>query len=96
MMTEPPTGGFLLERVIMPIKERFSELWTKIALGVSGATTAIGALSLNEMAALIGIVCTVSVSIYSIYSKRKHLKIAQEIAKRSAMCATCDKVQSED
>lgn len=78
----------------MPIKERVADLWTKIALFISSSTAMLGALSLSDWAALIGIVCTVVVSVYSIAHKRRQGNMVRDALRKGMIdCAMCDKVQ---
>ena len=78
----------------MPIKERAVDVWTRIALFVSSSTAMLGALSLSDWAALIGIICTVVVSAYSIAHKRRQAKMVRDALSRGMLdCALCDKVQ---
>lgn len=69
-------------------------MWTKIALAVSSGTAILGALSLSDWAALIGIISTVVITIYNIYHKRQQAKMVRDALQKGMIdCAMCDKVQ---
>jgi len=61
---------------------------TTAAYSASGSTFAIGALTANELATYIGIVCAVLTTVVNIWFKFQHLKLARD--KRSTDSASGD------
>lgn len=53
---------------------------SSIAVGTGSATVMFGALSLNDLAIIIGIVCTVCTFALNWYYKRQEFKLKQEQA----------------
>ncbi|MEN6629681.1 MAG: HP1 family phage holin [Sulfuricella sp.] len=71
-------------------------MWSWIVHGVSWFTAALGALTLERVAIIIGIATSVAAFLLNLYYKRKHYMLATEIAKQNAMCAVCPKVQGDE
>lgn len=79
------------------VREQLGKLWTWIAQGVAWGTVVIGKLSLSDWTMIIGMAVSAVVGAYTIYTRRQHLKIAEQVAaQKGAFCINCPKVQGDE
>lgn len=80
----------------MPVKETASRIWSWIAYVFSGVSAFFGAMTLERVALLIGIITAIGTFVINWYYKRKHSKLALAAIRAGRVdCATCERVQGE-
>ena len=79
----------------MPYKEPISKMWTWVVHGIAWLTAFMGALTLEKVALIVGIVTSLGAFVVNCYVKYRHAKVVEEIARQKKDCALCDRVNRE-
>lgn len=85
--------GGMMPDLLCDRTEKFCSLGAK---AISITTTGIGLLTLNDIAAIVGIICSIGAFWYSARQQNKRTRLIAQLASQKLDCAVCQKVQSND